>query len=337
MKKLVLAAVLLVSIAYSAFAQQDPMFTKYMFNSLAFNPAYAGSKGFMDVGLLYRDQWLGFEGAPTTQSFWLHSPLKSERVGLGLNIIHDQIGATRTITANASYAYRIPLNAEDLKLAIGVQGGIANWRADWGELDIRDPNDPAYVDPTPTVWLPNFGLGLYLSNQLFYVGASVPHVIDHDLRRDNITTERYARQYRHIFFHGGMAIPLSGDDIIFKPSFLIKNVGLFGDFRGSNNNLPEVGAPTEFDIDLSVQLYRTLWVGASFRAAFEAFNDKSSIDSGDVWAQYRMKNGLRVGAAWDFTLTKINKASNGSFELMLGYEFDYKKDRIVTPRYPYYE
>jgi len=313
-----------------SYAQQDAMFTKYMFNSLVYNPGYAGSKDHLSLGLLHRTQWWGIEGAPQTQSFTIHTPLKNERVGVGLTAVNDVVGPIHTINANLSYAYRIPIGKG--KLSIGLQGGLYNWRADWDKLDIQDNTDDAFSETDPNYFLPNFGAGLYYYTDRFYIGVASPHLIEYDLRRDNINTAIWSKQYRHYFAMLGAAIPLGGESFIFKPSILVKNVGLFSG-ASKDPAFQRIGAPTEFDIDLSMMFYQAFWVGISFRSAIEGFDDRSSFDSFDIWASYYLMNGLRIGAAYDYTVTKLQSPAQGSFEVMIGYEFDYKTKRTVTPRY----
>lgn len=318
-------------IGQSAYSQQDAMFTKYMFNSLHYNPAYAGAKDHLAVGLLYRNQWWGIDGGPVTQTFTIHTPLRNERVGVGFSAYNDVIGPTQQMGANLSYAYRIPVGNNGAKIAVGLQGGVTNWRADWNKLTLVDQVDEAFADIQPSYWLPNFGAGIYYYSRNFYVGFSSPHLIEYDLR-DEATTEIWARQYRHYYGAIGGAIPIKGDLIIFKPSLLVKNVGLLSGFS-KDEAFQEIGAPTEVDVDLSVLFYEALWIGASFRTAIEAFNDTSSFDSVDLWAAYYLQNGFRIGAAYDYSLTKLQSPAKGSFEIMLGYEFNYKTKQIVTPRY----
>lgn len=330
MRKLYTLAVFVIICSIS-YGQQDAMFTKYMFNSLAYNPAYAGAKDHMAVSLLHRTQWWGIDGGPNTQTFSIHSPLKNDRVGLGFSAINDAIGPTNTISANVSYAYRIPFGKS--RLAVGVQGGVLNWRADWSQLSLDQIVDDAFSESSPNYILPNFGAGLYFYNQKFYLGLGIPHLIEYDLREDNINTAQWAKQYRHYFFSAGAAIPVKGDAIIFKPSLLVKSVGLLSSLN-KEESYQNIGAPTEFDIDLSFMFYKTLWIGASFRSAIEALtDDSSSFDSVDLWAAYYLSNGLRIGAAYDYTLTKIQSPAQGSFEIMLSYEFNYITKQAVTPRY----
>ena len=322
-------------------AQQDPMFTKYVFNSLVFNPAYAGSLYYLSVNLLYREQWAGWgsrfrepdNGAPITQSLTLHGPM-GKRIGVGLNVINDVIGARQTTSVNATYAYRIDFGTG--KLAFGIQGGAMYWRADWRKLNERDPGDPVFA-ASPSAWIPNVGAGLYYHSRFFYVGVSAPHLLQVDLPLDGVRVgadNATARLYRHYYLFTGGAIPLSGPNLVFKPSLLIKSVGALQDFTGDGTSLNAIGAPTEFDVDVSLFMQQTLWVGMSFRSALEAvFAGKSSVDSADFWAAYYLKNGFRIGAAYDFPLNDLRRHTNGSFELMLGYDFQYNVIKTATPRY----
>ncbi len=315
-------------------AQQDAMFTKYMFNSLVFNPAYAGSTDYLSVGILHRHQWWGIEGAPLTQSLTVHTPVK-ERIGVGLSIVNDRIGSRSSTGANLIYAYKVQFGTG--KLSLALQAGAMNWRADWGDLKYKDPKntDEVYKVDNPNLWLPNFGAGLYYFTDRFYVGFSVPHLLKADLRKEvgaNLT--KWAKWYPHFYITGGAAIPITGSSLVFKPSLLIKSVGLFSNFSSNSDALNSVGAPTEFDIDLSFLFYNKLWLGVSFRSAIEAmFGDRSSVDSGDFWISYVLSNGLRIGAAYDYTLTPLQEQARGSYEIMIGYDFNYNISKISTPRY----
>lgn len=329
MKKLIITSLALFIFFTSGIAQQDPMFTKYMFNSLVFNPAYAGAKDHFSATLLHRDQWWGIDGAPRTQSLTIHSPLESGKVGLGLSLVNDQIGPMNTLNMMGSYAYRIQMG--ESTLAIGVQAGVMNWRADFNMLSLDNDVDVAYMNSmTPNMWLPNFGAGLYYSIQnKFYAGISAPNLLANTFR-EGVGELVMAQQFRHYYFMTGGAVRLNSS-MVFKPSLLIKNVGLFGALQEDVNGI--ITAPTEFDIDASILFYDALWLGVAFRSAFEGFNGSSSFDSGDIWVSYYLRNGLRIGAAYDFTLTELRPFAQGSFEIMLGYEMNYKEKQIVTPRY----
>ncbi len=331
MKKILTFLSLLLFLGYSAHGQQEPMFTKYMFNSLIFNPGYAGSKDHLSLGLLHRTQWYEIDGAPHTQTLTAHTPLRNERVGVGFSAVNDIIGPTQTVGANFIYAYRIPMGK--YKLSFGIQAGLESYQADFSKLNLDIDSDPSFINVSKV--LPNFGAGLYFYGKYFYAGVSSPHLVEYDLR-ENVDVDVYARQVRHFYFMTGAAIPLNGDALIFKPSFLWKNVGW--DKRLSKlEEFKDIGAPNEFDIDLSLLFQETLWVGASFRSAFSApgfeKNARSSYDSADIWVSYLMKNGLRFGAAYDYPLTELSNVTSGAFEIMLGYEFNFKEKKVVTPRY----
>lgn len=330
MRKLLVLA--LVTLVFGAVhSQQRAQFTKYMFNSLVFNPAYAGSKEHLSATLIHRSQWIGLEGAPTSQSLTVHSPLKNEKIGLGLRLVNDAIGPIQNTEAYAAYAYRIPVGAS--KLSIGVQAGADRFNADWSKLNLENPEDPNF-QAVSSRWFPNFGVGVHFYNDRWFAGIGVPHLIEHDYRRpdEGETSSLVGRQFRHYYGMAGLAIPLNGENLIFRPTLFIKNVGIDSKLR-NNEELQNVSAPTSFDIDLSLFFYKTLWIGAAYRSSFEAFSDLSSDDSFDVWAAYFFKNGLRIGAAYDYTLSELQNATNGSVEIMLGYEFSYETDKIVTPRY----
>ena len=332
MRKFIPLLLLFFFISNNTSAQQDAMFTKYMFNTLAYNPGYAGSKEYMSVVALYRDQWWGIDGSPHTQTISVHTPFK-ERIGLGFNLTNDKIGASGSTVGSLSYAYRIPFGKG--KVSLGLQASFMNYRTDFGVLRYKDPRgiDNSFKNDV-NLWAPNFGAGVFYYSDKFYAGFSVPHLLKTDLRRDNIETNRWAQLYRHYFFTAGVAIPISGESLVFKPAIIIKSVGLFGDFSSDAGNLNPIGAPNEFDIDLSFLFYQSLWVGASFRSSFEAFIGKtSSVDSADLWAMMHLRNGVRVGLAYDFTLTELREYAKGSFEIMLGYDFHFNKKNIVTPRY----
>lgn len=337
MRKYSLLLILFVWSAYQVNAQQDPMFTKYMFNPMQYNPAYAGSADALDMTLLHRHQWWGIKGAPMTQSFSIHSPIPVKNVSVGFQATHDQVGVSRTVDLNAVFAYRVPLTDVTKKnpiyMSMALQGGVANFSANWENLNFDDVNDPAFQNLRPNLWLPNFGAGLYFHSQTWYVGLSAPKLITNKLRKrysNEPTSMPIAQQYRHYYLTAGGAIKIT-PTVVFRPSLLIKNVGLFVEKNPQNI----VGAPTEFDIDLGFMFNNFFWIGASFRSSFEWLaGGKSSYDSVDLWLGMRFKNGLRVGLAYDYTLTQLQGPGQGSYEIMLGYDM-YRPsiDKVQHVRY----
>jgi len=316
--------------ALSASAQQDPMFTNYHFNSLVFNPAYAGSNEHLALNLSHRQQWLGFDGAPVTQTLTAHTPLRNERVGVGFALTNDKIGPGGTTDLAASYAYRMQVGAsKKLKLSLGLQASVANWRGKFSEITVEHTDDPSFSQNLSR-WLPNFGAGAYLYGEKFYLGLGCPRIFEHDLRKTKEDTEGvFAKNFRNLYVSTGAVFPLQGDQLIFRPSLLLQSAGFLSDVKkevaGQN-----IGAPMSANLGAAVLFRQLFWVGTSYRTALSG---KSSHDSANLWLAWSLRNGMRFGASYDITLSKIRTASSNSFEIMLGYEFDVKVKQVASPRY----
>jgi type IX secretion system PorP/SprF family membrane protein len=309
-----------------AIAQQDPMLTNYHFNALVFNPAYAGSNEHLTLNLSHRQQWLGFDGAPVTQTLTAHTPLKNERVGVGFALSNDQIGPGGSTDLAASYAYRMQVGAsKKLKLSLGLQASVANWRGDFAEITVEHSDDPSFSQNLSR-WLPNFGAGAYLYGEKFYLGLGLPRLLEHDLRKAKDDSEAvFAKNYRHFYLSAGAAFPLSGDQLVFRPSLLLQNAGFLSKIDGQ-----KIGAPMSANVGASMLFRQLFWVGTSYRTALSG---QSSHDAANLWFAWSLRNGMRFGAAYDITLSKIRTASSNSFEIMLGYEFDVKVKQVASPRY----
>lgn len=320
------------------------MYTKYMFNSLAFNPAYAGTSDYLSSTAIIRDQWLSWGkglnsidgGAPVTYAVSVHSPFKNN-VGLGGYISQDNIGASVFTEMEFSYAYRLQLK-DDLQLSAGIQGGITHQNYDYSGLNIRHPEDGRFMEGNGVSWMPNAGAGLYLYSEKFYFGASVPRLFETRILVDqfgNGGNGLEASTYRHMYIASGAAFPINGnEDLVLKPSILVKGVGWLGDFATSSQSTTTVRTPTAFDIDVSMLFYQTLWLGVSFRSTFDKeVQGNSSSDSADIWGAVYLDNGMRIGVAYDYNIQGLQPFTNGSAELMIGYDMNFNVDKIVTPRY----
>jgi len=337
MKRCLVLLFLLIIGKNNLAAQQEPLFTNYTFNSLVFNPAYAGTTEYLTATLIHRSQWLGLNaglggedsGAPRSQSFTLHSPA-NERVGLGMHLTRDAIGATRTNNLNFVYAYRIPFKQGTL--SVGVQAGATHWRANWRELDFKDPQalDPAFEGEILSNWVPNIGAGFYYYHDYFYVGLSAPRLMRFTLlpRRDFVDDfTALAHLYPHFYFTAG-GIFRYGPELIIKPTLLMRRTGVFENWVVSKSQ--HVSTPTGVDLGVSAFVLETLWLGINYRTAFER---GSSTDSIDLWGALYLDNGLRVGLGYDFLLSELQNYSYGSLELMLTYDFNYNISNIDNPRY----
>jgi len=123
MRKIIITVVLVMASLGGLMAQQDAQYTQYMYNTIAINPAYAGSRGVLSIAALHRSQWVGLDGAPTTYTLNLHTPV-SNRVGLGLSIVNDEIGngTNQDTYFDAAFSYTIPFS-DTKKLSFGLKAG----------------------------------------------------------------------------------------------------------------------------------------------------------------------------------------------------------------------
>ncbi len=291
----------MISMSQTVSAQQQVMFTQYMFNGLAINPAYAGSHESLSLTALIREQWVGLDGAPSTQTFAAHTPLKNERVALGFMFLHDKIGITNQNGAYLSYAYRIPM--KNGKLSFGLQAGFNNYKATYSSLEFDD--DFAFSSNDVNKTLPNFGAGLYYYSDKFYAGFSVPQILKNELDEDNSDTD--SKLIQHYFLTAGIVFDLS-NALKLKPNVLMKVVE---------------GAPVEWDINANLLIKEVLWLGLSWR----------SFDSFDALIQFQLTDQLQVGYAYDFaTTTDLRRVNSGSHEIMLNYRFNFSKSKLITPR-----
>lgn len=305
-----LKLILIAAVAFTAFvanAQQDPMYSMYMFNGLAINPAYAGSRECPSVIALYRHQWTGLEGAPKTAVLSGHAPLLNNKIALGASLTSDNISIFNMLTLNFDYAYRIKFKGKRGKLSLGMNVTLNSFRARWQELSLSDAVDPAFLNADNSILSPNFGAGVYYYNEHFYAGVSVPHFLNMSLS-DNFkdeATDLTARQWKHYFYTMGAVFDI-GKNLKLKPSFLFKQVQ---------------NAPFEADINLGVLFKEAWWIAASYRTG----------DAMVFMTEYDFAKGVRIGYAYDYTLTELNDYTSGSHEIMIGYDF-LKKSTYLTPR-----
>ena len=307
-------------------AQQEVQYSQYMFNMMAVNPAYAGSRDVLSMTGLYRQQWVGI-GGPTTASFTIDMPVSKEKVGIGFQAYSDKIGILNNTGVSLAYAYKVKVS-QRTTLSMGVQGGVVNL---YGNLDnvktalqggVQVNNDPTFKGEI-NKWLPNVGVGLYLSNDRGYVGVSVPSIIQNRFRdvtgaADTVSTG--ARQDRHYFLMAGFVVPM-GRSLALKPSFLVK----------------ATRDAAAFDFNLNLWIKDRIAVGGSWRTNNDKFSKSPfSNRNGDAaigMLEIQATDQFRLGYAYDFMLNGIGKTGGPTHEVMLRYEFGYRKAKILTPRY----
>ena len=293
----------------SAFAQQEAMYTHYMYNTLAVNPAYAGTRDALTVTALHRSQWVGFAGAPVTQTLTMHTPLRNKKIGIGVSIINDVIGPDRNTGFTVDYSYKLRINKE-AQLALGLKAGLSLLKSNLASLDIDDVNDPVFSNDVTSKLLPNFGFGAYYYTDRYYVGLSVPRLLENNY--DDNTIEGSAdliSQGKHYYFIAGANFDLT-DEIQFRPTSLVKMSST---------------APIEVDITAMFIYDNKFSLGIMGRSG----------DAVGILAGIMVLEQLEVGYSFDWSFANSTKVYNsGSHEIFVRYDFIYKNAaRIHSPRY----
>lgn len=306
MKRILYILILLFSLpSIGGKAQQDPMFSQYMFNTLAVNPGYAGSAEVWTFNGIYRNQWTGITGAPVTQTFAAHGPLKSEAIGIGLSVINDRHGAIRQTGFYGDVSARILLSNKS-RLAFGIKAGVNLYQADIDGLNPVDGDDPLFQQNLAMRALPNFGAGVLWYSERFYLGVSVPKILSNGLISDE---PEFAdnNEKQHGFVIGGLVMDVN-NYVKFKPAFLLKAVP---------------GAPLQVDLTANFLFYERFWVGAMYRHQ----------DAVGLLAQYVVNDVVHVGYAYDFTTSELGNYTSGSHEVMLGVDIRKRYGGHTSPRY----
>jgi len=317
MKKIIIISLLAILSISGLYAQQDPHFTHYSFNTLAVNPAYAGSRDALTITGLYRNQGIGFKGAPFTQTLTGHTPILKDKLGIGLSITNDRIGPTNNTTAYADFAYRIPLGQnKKARLAFGVKGGLDIMQIGLTQLGLRDGADPEFYENVQSKLLPNFGFGVYYYTNNYYIGASVPRILENyfDGKINGTETAGIGRQKRHYDLIMGAMFKL-GKNVKLKPTMLLK-----------------VGEAVPPELDLTALFYLMndrFWIGPAFRTSLRSADAVSGLIGVNITEQFG------IGYSFDYSiLNRSFKYNGGSHELMLRYDFVYSNNpRVKSPRY----
>ncbi len=296
----------LLAVSGAAKAQQHPMYSQYMFNMLNINPAYAGSRGVGTVTALYRNQWVGIDGAPRTTSVGFDMPIKEKKIGLGFQLYDDQLGIERTTGFNASYAFRIQLT-ESGTLSLGLQAGLLNYQANFSRVRTFQPNDPAF-NQNLSGFLPAAAAGVYYNSDRFYIGLSTPALLKTKISYDNTADiASVSGRDLHLYLATGFVVNLN-KDLALKPSLLVKAVS---------------GAPIEYDLNTNLWIQNTIALGFSYRTG----------DAVVGMVEMQLDRQFRLGYAYDRTISRLNTLNSGTHELMLRYEFGSAKGKVASPRY----
>lgn len=290
-------------LGFVSYSQQDAQYTQYMYNTINVNPAYAGSRGVMSIFGLHRTQWVGLDGAPTTNAISINTPIENSNLGVGLSFVNDKIGPTVENTISADISYTIQ-TSETYKLSFGVKGTANLFNLDVTKLNPMSTGDPL-LQNLDNNFSPNVGAGVYLHSDKLYLGASVPNFFETKRYDDNSIAVYKERM--NMYFIGGYVFDLSSN-LKFKPAFLTKVVE---------------GAPLQLDLSGNFLINEKFVIGAAWRwsAAVSAM------------AGFQVTDGLYIGYGYDLETTKLRNYNSGSHEVFLRFELFKRQDKIVSPRF----
>ncbi|MDX2194886.1 MAG: type IX secretion system membrane protein PorP/SprF [Cytophagales bacterium] len=310
MRTLNITLLILALLNTVSFAQQDPQYTQYMFNMLAINPAYAGSRDVLSMTALYRNQWAGNFG-PKTMTFSADMPLIREKIGVGIMATSDQQPKIDNNNIAGYLSYRMKLHKRGT-LAFGASLGANFYNTRFSEVQQSTAQgggastDPSFQNNLSKI-LPVIGAGLYYSTDRFYVGFSAPSLLGSTTNNTIDSVQSAAKKYQHLFLTGGYVINLS-EELKLKPSAILKWVS---------------GSPTQMDLNANLWFYDKFAVGISYR----------SLSSLAILLEWQINDQWRVGYAYDFPLNETRNISYFTHELMLRYEVGFRSKKFVTPRY----
>ncbi|WP_109439178.1 MULTISPECIES: PorP/SprF family type IX secretion system membrane protein [Aquimarina] len=301
---------LILCISSIGYTQQLPQFTQYMFNTISINPAYAGSRETLSIVGLHRNQWTGIQRGPETQTLSVHSPLRNDKIGIGLSVIRDAPGFENYLYIYGDFSYSINIT-ETTKLAFGFKGGVTHYNLDQEFLNDPDVTQDPFFGNYANRLNPNIGAGLYLNSNAWYVGLSAPRILNTDNNRTTETTsvEYVALERVSYYFTGGYVFDLSTNAKL-KPSIL---------FKATN------GAPLSMDVNANVLLYNKLWLGGSYRY------NKDTASVGAL-ADFQITKQFRVGYAYEHFISDLRPYIGATHEILLMYEL-FNEKRVRSPRF----
>jgi type IX secretion system PorP/SprF family membrane protein len=298
----------LVFFTIVAFAQQEGQYTHYMYNTSVINPAYTGSREALSIFGLHRTQWVGLEGAPSTNNLAISSPI-SKNVALGLSVVNDKIGPSNENNFAIDFSYGFPIS-ENYKLSFGLKGSANILNVDFTKLNIYNPSDPRFQNNIDNRFTTNVGAGVYLNSDKTYFGLSIPYIIEskhYDGTAPSSSDSFIASEKMHFHFIAGHVFDLN-PNLKFKPSLLTKVVQ---------------GAPLSLDLSGNFLINDKFSAGLAYRLS-------SSISA---LAGFQITDSLFIGYAYDRETTKLADYNSGSHEVFLRFELVKRNVKIMSPRF----
>ena len=281
-------------------AQQDPMYTQYMYNMSVVNPGYATDSGSMSFGALYRMQWVGAEGGPTTGTFFAHSPL-AKNVEVGLSVVHDDIGdVVQETGVFADFAYVVKIN-ETNKISFGLKAGASFFNTNFdGFIYSDDLPDAAFANNLSKTF-PNVGVGAFYFGENYYLGLSSPNLLTSKHLEKDQGIVRTGVETIHYFFTGGYVFNLN-ENLKFKPAFMARVAA---------------GTPLSMDVTSNFLINNKVELGAAYRVE----------DAVSGLVNFRISPSLRIGYAYDYTVSNLGRFNSGSHEIMILFDLGKKDDK----------
>tara|TARA_B100001769_G_C22107568_1_gene598531 strand:- start:2008 stop:2931 length:924 start_codon:yes stop_codon:yes gene_type:complete len=289
-------------LSIESYSQQDPQYTQYMYNTMSINSAYTGQREMMSISGLYRTQWVGIDGAPNTLTLGIHSPMKNENVGIGLNIISDQIGPVREDYVDLNFSYTVQFT-ESTELSFGLKAGIHNLSSDWSRGAAFDKTDIAYNENI-SLFSPTLGAGILFHSSNWYLGLSSPNFLT--TKHYNDFKQSIASERLHYYLIGGYVFDLDSS-IKLKPAFLLKTVS---------------GSPAVVDLSMNALFNSRFTFGMGYR-----WDDSISGLTG-----FQLNDTLFIGYAYDYNNSIGTEYTGGTHEIMLRFELE-TLNKILSPRF----
>lgn len=290
MKKLLIT--IMVCSSFGLNAQQDPLYSQYQFNQLMINPAYAGIYNRLSVGAISRFQWAGIDGSPRTNTLTAQSALADGKIGLGAVILNDRFGVSNNYEIQVASSYNIKFNSTT-KLAMGIQGGFVQFGYDFSKVNLDFFDDPELINGHDNVLKPNFGAGLMLLNSNFFVGVSVPRILNVSVTDGSTQSERYKRHY---YLTAGLTAEIQKTPV--KATTLIRSMA---------------GEAYSFDITLSALLEDVMWAGISVR----------DLKHFGVLGIFQMGENLKLGYSFELPTNNLIHGNYGTHEVSISYSIRY--------------
>lgn len=289
--------IVFVALAMNVKAQQEPMFTQYMFDPVTLNAGYVGTQSTLNINTLTRLQWVGLEGSPQTFSLTAHAPIEGRKIGVGVTLLTDKIGPVNNTFFTINYAYRLRIT-DELILSMGIKGGISSYKVGLTDLSIIDQEDPQFENNEKKI-SPNLGFGFYLYEDRYFVGFSVPKLIQTTVDDEYATDENQLK--RHYYIAGGYNWEINKEWDL-KPSLLTKIVG---------------GSPVSNDITVQALYHKLVGGGLVYRVG----------DALGFFAFGKVYKELNIGYGYEYSLNGLSGVNSGTHEIRLTYDFNIVNNR----------